>query len=48
MGGYIKMNSEDLKTIIIGMVRQLDESDMRFLRQAYTIVKRYFARKERH
>lgn len=42
------MNSEDLKRIIIGTVRQLDESDMRFLRQVYTIVKRYFERKERH
>lgn len=48
MGGYIKMNSEDLKRIIIGTVRQLDESDVRFLRQVYTIVKRYFERKERH
>lgn len=41
------MNSKDLKTIIIGMVGQLDETDVRFLKQIYTIVKRYFARKER-
>lgn len=42
------MNNEDLKKIIVKMVEQLDESDVRFLRQVYTIVKRHYERKERH
>ena len=46
--GGVHMSCEKLKQIIINMVEQLDESDVRFLNQMYTIIKRYLARKRRH
>lgn len=42
------MSCEKLKQIIINMVEQLDEADVRFLNQMYTIIKRHLARKRRH
>ena len=39
------MSCEKLKQIIINMVEQLDEADVRFLNQMYTIIKRHLARR---
>lgn len=42
------MGSEEYKKIIIEMFQLLDGKDSLFLKQVYTIVKRYLQRKGRH
>lgn len=40
--------SYDYKKIITEMVQRLDDSDIRFLKQVYTIIKKHLDRKGRH
>ena len=40
------MNHDDYVKIILSMLGRLDESDARFLKQLYTIIRRYLTRKE--
>jgi len=46
--GGVHIMGNDHKKIIIVMVEQLDESDIRFLVQIYTIIKKYLNRRGRH
>lgn len=41
------MKTEDCKKIIIEMLEYLDESDIIFLRQIYTLIKKHIERKRR-
>ncbi len=42
------MNACECKKVIIKMLENLDESDIFFLRQIYTLMKRHIERKRRH
>ncbi len=41
------MNTNDYKKIIINMLEYLEESDIIFIRQIYTLIHRYLERKRR-
>lgn len=42
------MNVNDCKKIIIELLEYLDESDIVFLKQIYTLIVRHIERKRRH
>ena len=42
------MSNEECKKIIVEMLGYLDESDVLFLRQIYTLLKKHLARKWGH
>lgn len=41
------MHSEEYKKTIEGMLKQLDNSDLKFLSQLYTIIKHYLEKRGR-
>ncbi len=42
------MDNDDYQKIIIKMLYQMDETDIRFLRQIYTLIKRHLDKKKGH
>lgn len=42
------MNEKDYQKIIVKMINKMDETDIRFLKQIYTLVIKHLERKKGH
>lgn len=47
-GEVLHMNGKQYIELILQFINKIDESDLTFLRQIYTILKRHEERRERH